>query len=179
MKTSIRASLASSAMVAVFLLSGTLPAAATHKPPLTPPIFLPVGSACPDFNVELDWTGGNLHEKEWLDANGEVVRSITAGKGVLLTYTNYGPDPDEPVQGKSVTLKTGGAVVRMEVAPDGTEIYTATGHSGLVMFPSDVPAGPSITQYNGRVVYEVDPKTGVFTLISATGRSRNICAELD
>jgi hypothetical protein len=48
----------------------------------------------------------------------------------------------------------------------------------LILFPSDIPAGPTTTHYIGRIVYNVDPKTGVFTLVSTTGQERDICAEL-
>jgi hypothetical protein len=49
-----------------------------------------------------------------------------------------------------------------------------TGHFVLIFFPTDVPAGPSTTQYVGRVVY-IDNK-GMFTLQSVSGTSLNICA---
>jgi hypothetical protein len=97
----------------------------------------------------------------------------------LLTYTNYGPDPDNPVAGTSVTIRTDGSVTEITHNPDGTLTYTLTGHNGLVLFPSDIPPGPSTTQYIGRVVFDVDPATGVFTLVSTSGTQRDICAELD
>ena len=36
---------------------------------------------------------------------------------------------------------------------------------------------PSTTQYVGRIVYTVD-ESGVFTLVSTSGRSTDICAAL-
>ena len=67
---------------------------------------------------------------------------------------------------------------QLAINPDGTMTFTATGHNGLVLFPSDVPAGPSTTQYIGRIVYHVDPMTGVFTLLQESNNQRDVCAEL-
>jgi len=44
--------------------------------------------------------------------------------------------------------------------------------------PTDIPEGPTTTQYIGRIVYNVDPATGIFTLVSTSGSQRDICAEL-
>lgn len=107
-----------------------------------------------------------------------MVRIITAGKGVDLTWTNYGPDPDNPEAGESVTVKTAGSVMKTVNNPDGTQTVTGTGHNGLILFPTDIPAGPTTTQYIGRIVYNVDPATGVFRLVSTTGQEMDICAEL-
>ena len=160
------------AALAALLLTAAPPASAAD------PVILPVGLACPGFNLGFAPSGGNLHSKAFTDRNGNVVRSLTAGHGVVLTYTNYGPDPDRPVAGASVTIRTDGSVTQTRVNPDGTHTVTATGHNGLIMFPSDVPAGPTTTHYVGRLVYHVDPKTGVFTFVSSSGSRRDICAEL-
>ena len=164
--------LAPAFMVAVVALTATPPASAAE------PIILPKGLGCADFNLGLAGVGGNLHTKEWFDEDGNVVRSITAGKGVDLTWTNFGTDPDNPVAGKSVTIKTAGSVTKTVKNPDGTLTVTASGHNGLVLFPTDVPAGPTATQYIGTIVYTVDPETGVFRLLSTAGQQRDICAEL-
>jgi hypothetical protein len=164
------------AILAALMLTAAPPTGADEPPPQI--FFFEAGVACPDFNLQLSSSGGNLHTKEFFDRDGNIVRSITAGKGVLLTYTNYGPDPDNPVAGTSVTIRTDGSVTEITYNPDGTLTYTATGHNGLILFPSDVPAGPSTTQYIGRVVFNVDPMTGVFTLVSTSGSQRDICAEL-
>jgi hypothetical protein len=47
----------------------------------------------------------------------------------------------------------------------------------LILFPSDVPEGPSTTLYVGRVVFTIDD-AGVFTVVSTSGKSTDICAEL-
>ena len=62
--------------------------------------------------------------------------------------------------------------------PDGTSTYTTMGHLVLILFPNDVPAGPSTTLYVGRVVFDVDNITGVFTLRDARGRATDLCAAL-
>lgn len=160
------------ALLAALTLTAAQPASADA------PLILPLGQGCPGFNLGLEATGGNLHTKDFTDKNGNVVRSITAGKGVVLTFTNYGTNPDNPVAGKSVAIKTGGSVMHTTTNPDGTLTVTGTGHNGLILFPTDVPAGPTTTVYVGRIVYTVDPATGVFTLLSTSGNARDICAEL-
>ncbi|MGF9648768.1 hypothetical protein AAIH32_12370 [Pseudarthrobacter oxydans] len=173
MKTSsITRALAPAALAAAALVAPAPAALADES------IFVPKGLGCLDFNITLSSTGGNLHTKEFYDADGNVVRSITAGKGVLLTYTNSGTDPDNPVNGESITFRTDGSVTEIVKNPDGTLTYTATGHNGLILFPSDVPAGPTSTQYVGRIVFNVDPATGVFTLVSTSGKATDICAAL-
>jgi hypothetical protein len=161
--------------LAAVALTATQPAFAQDPEP----VFLPAGLGCPGFNLQFQATGGNLVTREFTDAAGNVVRSITAGKGVDLTYTNYGPDPDSPVAGESVTVKTAGSVTKTVFNPERTQAtVTGTGHNGLILFPSDIPAGPTTTHYIGRIVYTVDLGTGVFTLVSTTGQERDICAEL-
>ncbi|MCO4238595.1 hypothetical protein [Pseudarthrobacter raffinosi] len=173
MKTnSITRGLALSAFAAAALVAPAQPALADE------PLILPVGVGCADFNLGVSGTGGKLHTKEFFDKDGNIVRILTAGKGVLLTYTNYGTDLGNPVAGKSVTFRTDGSVTSIKVNPDDTLTYTATGHQGLVMFPGDVPAGPSTTQYVGRIVFNVDLVTGIFTLVSTKGSAVDVCAKL-
>ena len=45
-----------------------------------------------------------------------------------------------------------------------------TGHNVLILFPTDVPAGPSTTLYVGRVVVTVD-SDGVFAVTDTNGTS--------
>ena len=63
-------------------------------------------------------------------------------------------------------------------APDGTSTFTTMGHLVLFMFPTDIPAGPSTTLYVGRVVFDVDNATGVFTLKQTRGTATDLCAAL-
>ena len=150
-------------------------------PPLPVPPFMllfPTGLGCPDFNLGIEATGGKLHTKTFVDENDKPARLITAGKGFLLTYTNFGPDPDHPIAGQSIKIATGGSVSSTQIHPDGDQTVTAIGHNGLVLFPNDVPAGPSTTHYIGKIVYHVDFTTGVFTLLQESSNQRDVCAEL-
>jgi len=140
-------------------------------------IFLPVGWACPDFNLEFSWTGTITHTKEFYDKNGNLVRLLSAGKGTVNTFTNYGTKPKKPVAGESITIRTDGSVTETVYNPDGTQTVTATGHNGLIMFPNDVPAGPSTIQYTGKIVYTIGTD-GVFTLVSTSGPFIDVCAAL-
>lgn len=171
MKNAFARHLAPVALVAAFALPGAQPASAADG------IILPAGTGC-EFALGYAPTGGKLHTKDFTDADGNVVRSITAGKGVVITYTNYGDDPDNPVAGKSVTIRTDGSVTKTVTSRDGIQTITATGHNGLIMFPSDDPPGPSTVHYIGQLVYNINPETGVFTFVSSTGSQRDICAEL-
>lgn len=165
--------LAPAASLATLMLAAAHPASAADQF-----FFLPAGVACPDFSLGITATGGNLHTINFGDSKANGPTIITAGKGVLLTYTNYGPNPDNPVAGESITIRTDGSVSITRTNPDGTLTVTATGHNGLVMFPTDVPAGPTTTHYIGKVVWNQDPTTGVTTLLSTSGQQRDICAEL-
>lgn len=157
--------LASAVMFVATLFATAQPAMADD------PITLPAGLGCPNFALQLQGTGGKLQTKDFYDKNGNKVRTITAGKGVLLTYTNLDT-------GKSISFNTSGSVSNTTYNPDGTYTVSASGHNGLVLFPTDVPAGPTTTQYIGNFVYTVDPATGVFTLIMTSGQAVDVCAAL-
>ncbi|MFJ4171695.1 hypothetical protein ACIPY3_19500 [Paenarthrobacter sp. NPDC089714] len=175
MKNRIILRLAPVAILLAALLAPAAPAAADE------PLILGKGIGCPDFNLGLESKGGILHTKEFVDKNGDIVRILTAGKGVVLTYTNYGTDPAAPVAGKSVTIRTDGSVSNATLNPDGTYTVRTSGHYGIIWFPSDVPPtppGPATIQFIGTVVFNVDPTTGVFTFVSSSGKQRDICAEL-
>jgi hypothetical protein len=145
-------------------------AAPPERVPTPAPLEFPAGIACPEFDLGLEFSGGNLHVKEFKDENGDVVRTFTAGKGFTLTFTNLESE-------ESVTIRTDGSVSSVTSNPDGTQTFTATGHFGFIIFPTDVPAGPATIVYTGRTVYNVAPD-GVFTLVSESGRQRDVCAEL-
>jgi hypothetical protein len=164
-------SLAPAALLAAMTFTAPQPALADE------PLIIPRGLACPDFNVGLATTSGPVVEKQFHDKDGNLVRFLSVGKDVIVTWTNFGPDPDNPVAGASVAIKTSGSVMSTRFNSDGTQTVTATGHNALVLFPSDVPAGPTTTQYIGRIVYTVDG-AGTFTLLSTSGMERDICAEL-
>ena len=132
-------------------------------------VVLPAGLACP-FELEITGTGGTTVTREFTDAEGDPVRILTAGRGQALTFTNV-------ATGESVSLKSNGAVIRTTLHADGSSTVQSTGHNVLILFPSDVPAGPTTTLYVGRVTYEVDAQQ-TFTITGSSGTSRDLCAEL-
>lgn len=145
------------------------------KPTVMPPgqdqtLELPAGVACSDFGVEIVVIGGQ-DLKTFTDKNGNVVRTLSAGKGSTLTFTNLDT-------GESLTLRPNGSTTHTTINADGTFDVTATGHNVLVLFPSDVPAGPSTKLYVGQLRFNVDPATGVFTVTSFRGKTTDLCAAL-
>ena len=104
---------------------------------------------------------------EFTDANGNDVQLITGLAGPV-TFTNTDT-------GASLTAPARGAVWKLVTTPDGrTTTFTATGHFVLILFPEDVPAGPSTTLYVGRVVFTIDNLTGVFTLQETRGTAADL-----
>jgi hypothetical protein len=118
----------------------------------------------------VEGTGDKRIMREFTDRNGKVVRTLAAGKGYTLTFTNLST-------GNSLTLPASGSVQRTTVNSDGTSTVVSTGHNVVIFFPTDIPAGPSTTLYIGRVVYTVDA-AGVFTLLSTSGRTTDLCVLL-
>jgi hypothetical protein len=147
-------------------------ASAAPPEPVEPfEITLPAGVGCAEFDLTVSATAGKLRTVEFVDEAGQPVRVISVGTGISYTYTNE-------TTNESITTKASGSATSTVTNPDGTLTVTATGHNGLILFPTDVPAGPTATAYRGKIVYNVDPATGVFTLLSTTGASLDICAEL-
>ena len=167
-----------SALATVFLWTtlsvtvlGTASASAAPKP-LPPPdavITLPAGLACA-FELTIEVRGGNQVMREFTDQNGNVVRFLSAGKGAALTFIGNGDTYVMPANG-------GGSVAHVTYHPDGSTTWMTTGHNVLILFPTDIPAGPSTTLTVGRVVFTVDTN-GVFTVSEVRGKTTDICAEL-
>lgn len=170
MKQSTTARIFAAAILAAAFCSAP---AANAAPPSGPPdliVDLPAGQGC-SFALSVRGVDSKRHTKTFLDANGKVVRTIESGKGYTLTYINA-------ETGKSITFKgSGGATHTTIDTKTGISTVTSTGHNGLVLFPSDIPAGPTTTQYTGRIVYTID-KDGVFTLKSTSGKQVDVCAAL-
>ena len=154
--------------LAVVLGSGSQATAA--DPPDTITIDLPAGVACNDFDLRVEISGGNQVVKEFMDKNGNVVRMLSAGKGSALSFTNLSTDA-------TFSLKANGSVSHITFNPDGSYTQAITGHNVLVLFPTDVPAGPSTTLHVGRVVFTVD-SNAVFTVQQVSGQTTDICAVL-
>jgi hypothetical protein len=139
------------------------------RPAIAATIELPAGVGC-SFALNIDIVGGTQVNKEFVDKNGNIVRTLSAGKGSALTFTNA-------ETGATLSLQPNGSVSHTTINPDGTSTVANTGHNVIILFPTDVPAGPSTTLYVGRVVYTVD-LNGVFTLQQVSGKQTDICAAL-
>jgi hypothetical protein len=163
--------LASILALGAALLAAPPATAAPPEPPGDILLDLPEGQACPDFALRAEGVNSNATVKEFTDKDGNTVRVITAGRGYTVTYTNLETS-------ESLTYKANGFATIATLDP-GTGLVTvrSTGHFGLIMFPTDVPAGPSTTTYVGTVVYTVDPN-GVFTILSTSGTKVDVCAAL-
>jgi hypothetical protein len=129
----------------------------------------PAGLAC-SFELRIDGTGGNQVYREFVDRNGNLVRSITAGTGSALTFTNVDT-------GATLSTKSNGAVTQITYNADGSSTFVTTGHNILILFPTDTPAGPSTTLYVGRVVFSADSSFN-FTLLDHRGTATDVCAAL-
>jgi hypothetical protein len=133
-------------------------------------VVFPAGEAC-EYELALDIAGGDKRvERTFVDADGNPVRMLSAGVGAQLTFTNLANDA-------TIALPANGAVAHTVLNADGSQTVTTTGHNVLILFPTDVPAGPSTTLYVGRVVFTIDA-AAVFTLQSTSGTARDICAAL-
>lgn len=145
------------------------PASADPPRPADPEVTdYPAGVAC-TFPLRVSSSAGLVREHQFVDRSG-ADRSITVTTGIAYTNTNLS-------NGKSLTIDARGSVLRTTVK-DGIATVTATGQTGIILFPTDVPAGPSTTVYRGRLVFTIDLATGVFTIVSSTGTSLDVCAAL-
>ena len=163
------AGVAALALASAVALSSSVPASAdpaTHGRGDLGPIDLSAGQACADFDLRLAGTGDKRAIKEL--ENGVL---IEAGNGWDLTFTNLD-------NGNSITLLSNGSVNKSTIDAEGIQTFQSTGKNVLILFPTDVPAGPSTTLYTGRLVYTVDTNTGVFTVVSSSGTTTDICALL-
>ena len=137
-----------------------------------PPDFsfdLPAGLACA-FDLRIEGWGGNQVNKEFMDKDGNVIRLLSAGTGSALRFTNLATSA-------TLSLKSNGAVSHVTVNPDGSFTQMNTGHTILILFPTDTPPGPSTTLYVGRIVFTIDASSN-FTLQQQSGNSVDICAAL-
>lgn len=137
----------------------------------TPPDFtidFPAGWACNVFDLRVEGWLGTQSEKLYKDKFG-IVRTIQAGTGGALRFTNL-------TSQKTFSTKSNGAVSHTTYRKsDGSQTVAVTGHNVLILFPTDIPAGPSTTLYMGEVVYTIDTG-GNFFVHSTRGKSIDICA---
>ena len=131
----------------------------------------PAGTACNDFNLRIVSVGGHQVQKTFKDTKNNVVRTLSAGTGGQLTFTNLATNA-------TLALPSNGAVQRTSTQDGNLYMWVTTGHNLLILFPTDVPAGPTTTLYVGQVVFTVDNASGIFTLLGTHGKSTDICATL-
>lgn len=140
-------------------------------PPPTDTVEFPAGVAC-EFPLQLELSGANFRLKKFVARDGNVVRAIIAGKGSFMTFTNA-------ESSAALSVKAYGFAAHRTDNVDGTYTEIVTGHVALILFPTDVPAGPSTTLYVGRLVATFDADTfATVDLQSFTGKSTDICAAL-
>lgn len=130
---------------------------------------LEAGLAC-TFPLRLDVGASRKDMRVFVDKNGNPVRTLIAGTGSPIVYTNLST-------GATFSTKANGAVIRTTFNSDGLQTVALTGHVVLILFPTDVPAGPTTTLHVGHVVYTVDAN-GVFTVQEVSGTRTDICALL-
>jgi hypothetical protein len=139
-------------------------------PPVDLHLELPAGTACPDFELHVDGTNSQVLTKTFTNSEGVVLRTFASGKGYDLTYRNAATNATVSFPSTEITEDT---IFNM----DGTRTVTNKGNFGIIMFPTDIPAGPSTTQYSGTVVYTAD-KDNNFTIIRTKATEIDICAAL-
>jgi hypothetical protein len=161
---SIRRVLSVAVVASATLLGTTVERAAADTMPFD------AGIAC-EFPLTVDSGEDTRSVHTFTDASGDVVRLLLAGRGTAVTLTNEDT-------GATLSLPANGAPWSIVNHPDGTSTYTTMGHLVLILFPTDVPAGPSTTLYVGRVVFDVNNTTGVFTLKETRGTATDLCAAL-
>jgi hypothetical protein len=136
---------------------------------LNPEGVFPAGIACAGFELSVAVDVEKQTVTTFFDSEGNPVRQLIVGR-LIVTITNEST-------GASLTTRLGDAF-HVFLNPDGTVTLTGTGRSLVILFPTDVPAGPATTLYFGRVVIDVDPATGIFTLRDAAGSTVDVCAIL-
>jgi hypothetical protein len=144
--------------------------AATAADPSDFTTSFPAGVAC-DFELGLEGGGANFHTREFFNKNGDRIRLLTAGRGYGLTFTNV-------VTGATFSTRSNGSVQHEAFNADGSSTIVSTGHSILILFPTDVPTGPSSTLYVGRVVFTNDGNSN-YVLLDNNGTATDICAALE
>jgi len=128
------------------------------------------GVAC-SFGLQADFgAGAHVVTRTFVDANGNPVRLLGAGTNPQVRLTNADT-------GKAIVLPATGFTNTTVLNPDGSQTLTMTGHNVLILFATDVPAGPSTTLFVGRVVIHIDVN-GKFTLVATSGTATDICAAL-
>lgn len=164
------------AFLAAALLA--VPTAANAVPPVPNdpladfgPIVLDAGVACPDFALSVEGSDPQGKVRTFVDRNGDTARILTTGRGYNLTFTNMNT-------GEELVLpSTGSSQVTVPNA-DGTYSSTIRGAALIILFPGDVPAGPSSYVYQGRTVFQLEADGSTFISLETYGASTDVCAAL-
>ena len=173
MKMSARARFLPHALIAAAACSA-LSAPATGSAgaaPLDPvDVTFPAGLVCP-FALRVQGTGGDqvVHD---LDRRDRDQTTISTGTGQDLTFTNVDT-------GQQLQLASRGSTKTTVTHPDGSMTVTLTGWNVLLLFPTDIPAGPSTTLHVGTLVYEDDGFANFVVDERRThSRTTDICAAI-
>jgi hypothetical protein len=153
----IRRSLALRSVVVVGL--ATVLSAATAGVADADTVPLPAGVGC-EFPLTVTFEGQNVTRHEFATDDG-TAKVLLAGKGNNLTFTNEDT-------GESLFFKSLGYRETTVTNPDGSGTTTSSGTIGLILFPTDSPAGPSTTLIRGRLVYNFTADM-TFTVRSLSG----------
>lgn len=155
-----------------------VPTAATAVPPVPgdpladfEPFVFDAGVACPDFALSVAGSDAQGKVRTFLDRNGDTVRILTTGKGYNLTITNL-------TSGEELVLPSRGSSQVVVPNADGTYSSTIRGAALIILFPEDVPAGPSTHVYQGRTVFQLEADGATFISLETFGTSTDICAAL-
>lgn len=163
--------LAPAALLATAVLGAsltTLPAhAASDWEDFGPPD--PAGVACAGFPVQIQARGVGKEPRELPTRDG-TLRWQVAGKDADYRFVNV----NEPA--KTYTL-TRAAYRMSERTVQGSYVLTINGTGWLVLFPEDVPNGPSTTVFSGTMVL-TEGADGVFRVTKWTGRKVDVCAAI-
>jgi hypothetical protein len=157
------------AMLALLIAAPASAGKPDRQPFLNLDAVIPAGVACSGFDLGISFDAQKQTVTTFFDNEGNAVRQLVVGQLVIrLTNENTGA---------SLATQLGGAF-HIYFNADGTLTLVGTGNSFLSLFPTDIPAGPSSTLYSGRLVFDVDPATGVFTLRDEARNKIDVCAAL-
>ena len=158
----IRRLVTSTVLVSAAMIAAASPASAAE-------IELPAGVGC-DFPLGLDGGAFPPERRDFTDRNGNPV-TLLAGRSGALTWTNL-------TTGESISFTSRGTALRVTETSPTSQLLEFSGHVGLVLFPTDVPAGPSTTQISGRLVLRVNPTNGDTEVLKQQGQQIDVCAAL-
>jgi hypothetical protein len=139
----------------------------THETLTFGPTEFPAGLVCEGFPVRI--SAQTAHFTTFFDREGNPVRVLGRGASpATVTNTETG----------ATFAFSHGAAVHITLNPDGSQTQVWTGHVLLATFPTDVPPGPSLALYSGRLVLSISP-AGDTTFVSSNGKPPvDVCAEL-